>query len=173
MKKYGTAIILAVVLAALVVPVCTAAPKPKEPIGSALAPAVLVFGEDSPYNNKWQLPDAVGSVQVDQLSDKKSAVFSGEVWGLYSNTTYRVWIDMDGLDWIGDLADPATVGPLPYLLVLVQFTTDDDGHATWTATVQVDAVWSGGSHTISVLINPITPNATQLVSDNLTFSLNP
>jgi hypothetical protein len=161
--------LLAVVAAALVVPVCTTfAKSPKVLVDeAAMARACDVF-PGSKYDNIWQLPvGAEGDVQVWQASDKKVASFVGTVGGATPGTVYNVYFDMNGIT----AGDVSTAGPWQFIIPIVQFTTDESGDGAWSANISAGTIWPVGTHTISVFINPIAPNATQLISDNVTFYL--
>ncbi len=177
MRSYRTLIMLAVVLAALAVPVCitVAAPKPKAVVDAGvIAPALTVF-PDTKYNNAHTQEaydmGATGSFIVEQAASAKFVVVQFSVAGLLPNATYRAYLDGNGIT----AGNVATAGPCT---LVNTFTTDADGVADW---YYETGALSTGTYQWAVYINKIayypdttklSVNHTVLISDNLNFTVN-
>lgn len=179
MRSYRTLIILAVVSVALAVPVCTtfAGGKPKAVVDTGiLLPALDVFPGtkyDNIYTQQADDMGAAGTFDVDQPTSGKWVAILFWVEGLLPNTTYRAYIDQNGINESAPAGDCSTAGPCT---LINTFTTDADGVAAW----YYEAYPSPGTYQWSLFINRIiytgpklTTNNTVLISDNLDFTINP
>ena len=170
MRSYRTLIILAVVSAALVVPVCTSlakAPKAVVDAGS-LIPAVDVFPGTKYVNVYSQAAaddGAEGSFTVDQPASAKWVTFFIGVNNLIPSSTYRVYFDWSGIT----PGDVSTAGPCTYMGIL---TTDASGIGSYYYEGLSLPV---GVYSLNVYINQIGVkiNHTVLISDSLDFTINP
>jgi len=174
MRNYRNLVILAVVSAALVVPVCTTlakAPKAVVDAGS-LIPAVDVF-RGTKYVNVYSQAAAVdgaeGSFTVDQPASAKWVTFFIGVNNLIPNSTYRVYFDWNGINESAPIGDCSTAGPCTLMGTL---TTDASGIGSYYYEGLSLPV---GVYSLSVYINQIGVkiNHTVLISDNLDFTINP
>ena len=174
MRSYRT-LILAVLLVALIVPVCTtfAKPKPRAVVDAGvIAPAVSVFPGtkyDNIYTQEAYDDGATGSFEVLQAESAKFVAVQLWADGLLPNTTYRVYVDQNGVT----PGDVSTAGPCT---LISTFTTDATGYAEWYYETPSLAA---GTYVWSVYINRIiytgpklTTNNTVLISDNLNFTIN-
>ena len=176
MKKYGTAIILAVVLAALVVPVSTTQAKPKDVIAEYImgSPALLfpgVWWYDSVYQNEDHA-GAEGGVIVTQPSNLKSATFDVAAQGLLPETVYTVYMDFGG--YVPGY--PSTIGSCSNMGT---FTTDTLGSGSLHLG---PATLPAGNYLVTILINYRGPglhgesgnvNYTILLTDPMAVQINP
>ncbi len=179
MRSYRTLIISAVVLAALVVPVCTTLAKAPRAVVDAgvLETANLVFPGTkyvNPYTLEAETMGAAGTFVVDQPASKKWVVVWVNVAGLIPNTTYRAYIDQDGIDEAAPSGDASTAGPCQ---LKGTFTTDASGNGAFYYEALDLAV---GTYQWSVYINRIiysgpklVVNNTVLISENLNFTIEP
>jgi hypothetical protein len=176
MRSHRKLIVVAVVTAALLVPVCTtfAAPKPKAVVDAGvIAPSIDVFGEGTKYDNTYsrQARDmvATGSFTVNQAASAKYVVVQASLAGLLPSALYRVYFDRDGIV-VGDLG---TAGPCFFVGTI---TTDADGLADfYYDTGDLDV----GEYHWALYLNLYNKtggnriNHTVLVGDNMDFFIEP
>jgi len=171
MRSYRTLIISVVVLAALAVPVCTTfgAGKPKAfHLDGVLATADLVFPGTRYDNFVTQALDpevTTGDFVADRLGLPKQVVIQAWLFGLEAEGTYRIYLDRTGIT----AGDVSTAGPVWQLLGTV--TADADGYVNFTWTSEELTV---GDYQWSVFVNKVGYkfNYTELISDNMAFSIN-
>ena len=171
MRSYRNLFILAVVIAALAVPVCTtfAAPKPKAILDfGPIETANLVF-PGTKYDNWFtqlaQVDGVSGDFQVNQAASNKRVVVQAWLYNLEPNTTYRVYLDGNGIT-------PGTVSTAGTFVLMTTFTTDSTGYG-YVYSQSTDLL--PGTYSWSLFINKVIPglfNYTVLISDNLDFTIN-
>lgn len=170
-------VILVVLLAALMVPVCTTfgGGKPRAILDQGvIEPANLVF-PGTTYDNIYTQAAAAagGNFMVNQAASNKRVVVQFAVDGLEANSTYAVYIDLDGIDEAADIGDSSTAGPWQPLHT---FTTDATGGAAW---YYQSIELLPGTYCWTVCVNKITygrtgkivRNYTILMSENLDFTI--
>lgn len=172
MRSYRNLFILAVVIAALAVPVCTtsAAPKPKAILDAgALLTSNVVFPltkYDNWFTQLAQVDGVSGDFQVDQAASNKRVAVQAWLYNLEPNTTYRVYLDDNGIT----AGDVSTAGPFA---LMTTFTTDSTGYG-YLYSQSLDL--TPATYHWSLFINKVIPgqfNYTVLISDNLDFTINP
>jgi predicted small secreted protein len=163
MKEQLRPIILAVVLIAFVVAVCTTAAKVTKSTGkdaAILRPAVDVF-PGSVYDNADQIPGAAGRVNMVQPNGNVDVIIAVSADRLAATTQYRVIFDTDGIT-------PGDVGTAGPWVPRGSFRTDENGHGEWKF-ITPRGTLGDGTYTYSVFINRTDVNRTVLISTNVEF----
>lgn len=180
MRSYRNLIVLAVVSAALVVPVCSTIAGARRTVvdRACLRPAWSVFpdmpGADSPYDTSYSrefgtedglYPDAEGDIVVRQPVTEKEVSIDIVVTGMIPSDLHTVYFNMDGITdgVVSTAAGNALVGA---------FTTDADGkgHYLYEAT---EGTLASGNYEIAVFINGTASpyRRTLLISKNVQFRI--
>jgi hypothetical protein len=175
MRSYRNLFILIVLLAALAVPVCTsfAAPKPKAILDlGPLATANVVFpgtNYDNPVTQAAETDGATGDFTVNQAASNKRVVIQAWLYNLQPSTTYRVYLDTNGINESAPSGDRSTAGPFSLLDTI---TTDADGYGYF---YQQTLDLAPGTYQWTLFINQIGYrfNYTVLISENLDFEIAP
>ncbi len=176
MRSYRSLVMLVVVLAALMVPVCStvaSSGKPKAITDAGLFELPQYVFPGTKYINSHtaeaELMGAEGSFTVGQPTSLDWVGIWVAVGGLLPNATYRAYLDQSGIV-AGDIS---TAGPCA---LKGTFTTDEDGNGVFYYEV-LDL--APGTYSWSLYINKIAydrygklvVNNTVLISDNLDFTI--